>query len=138
MLPGIYNSYFSNISDIHHYHTCSRTNQNLFILRPRTNQYRKFSVRCAAAEFWNKIPLNTKKAASLQNFRKDLKEYLLSLKPESDFLTSWIVIYFIYLLFFLLLFHYLFVYFTYLCLLISLYTRQLRLICLVKDLCPVV
>ena len=32
----------------------------------------------AAADFWNKIPLNIKNAASLQSFRKDLKEYLLT------------------------------------------------------------
>ena len=66
------------ISDVHHYRTRSRTNQNLFIPRPRTNQHGKFSVRYAAADFWKKIPLNIKNAASLQSFRKDFKEYLLT------------------------------------------------------------
>ena len=80
LLPEIYDSYFLNISDVHHYHTRSRTNQHLFITRPRTNQYAKFSVnvRYAAAGFWNKILLNIKNTASLQSFRKDFKEYLLS------------------------------------------------------------
>ena len=45
--------------------------------RPRTN-YGKFSVRYAAAAFWNKMPTNIKNTASLQSFRKTLKDYLLT------------------------------------------------------------
>ena len=78
LLPRIYDSYFSNISDVHQYHTRSpRTTRNVFIPRPRSN-YGKFSVRYAAAGFWNKIPINIKNAASLQSFRKTLKDYLLT------------------------------------------------------------
>ena len=66
LLPGIYDSYFQILVRVHHYHTRSRANQNLFIPRPRTNQYGKFNVRYAAADFWNKIPLNIKNGASLQ------------------------------------------------------------------------
>ena len=71
------NHQFSNISDVHKYHTRSRMNQNVFIPRPRTN-YGKFSVRYAAAGFWNKILIYIKNAASLQSFRKTLKDYLLT------------------------------------------------------------
>lgn len=80
LVPRIYHCYFSNISYIHHYHTRSRTNQNVFTPRPRNtcNQYCKFSVRYAAADFWNKVPLNIKNAASLKSFRKQLKEFLLT------------------------------------------------------------
>ena len=41
LLPRIYDSNFSNISDVHQYHTRSRKNQDVFIPRPRTN-YGKF------------------------------------------------------------------------------------------------
>ena len=67
----------SNISDVHQYYTRSKTNQNVFITRPRTN-YGKFNVRYAAAGFWNKIPLKIKNAASLQSIRKTLKDYMLT------------------------------------------------------------
>ena len=73
----MYDSYFLNISDVHQHHTRSRTNQNVFIPRTRT-KYGKFSVRYAAAVFWNKIPIHIKNAASLQSFRNTLKDYLLT------------------------------------------------------------
>ena len=76
-LPEVFLDYFRNISTIHNYETCSKTNKNLF--PPRVNlSYDQFGVKCAVVKTWNETPSEIRASKSVEAFRKKYIDFLLN------------------------------------------------------------
>ena len=75
LLPQVFCSYFSPITQIHNYNTRSAMNQFYYIPRVRTN-YGKFKMRFQGSKVWNSID-DSIKSANFRQFKKMLKSQLI-------------------------------------------------------------
>ena len=77
LLPSAFDSFFSKVSEIHHYNTRSAAKQSYYLPKARTN-YGKFNIRFQGPKIWNSID-DKIKAVSRSQFKSKLKQHYLSL-----------------------------------------------------------
>ena len=77
LLPSVFNSFFTKISQIHTYNTCTRlgAKQSYYLPKARTN-YGIFSIRFQGPSVWNSIDEDIK-LSSLSLFKKKMKQHFI-------------------------------------------------------------
>ena len=81
LLPETAGEFHSQASKIHSHQTRSAASGNVFL--PRCNlSFTQKSIAFIGATLWNEIPVNIKKAESLDSFKSKLKAYYLNLQNE--------------------------------------------------------
>ena len=75
LLPLVFDTFFSEVSEVHQYNTRSAAKQSYYLPSVRTN-YGKFNTRFRAPMIWNSIKEEIK-TASLSKFKLSLKEHYL-------------------------------------------------------------
>ena len=79
--PEDITSMFTRQDEIYSHQTRSIGEGNLFVPQRNINKGQE-GVSYAGAKLWNEIPLDIKKAQSMDTFKGKLKQYLLSIQEE--------------------------------------------------------
>ena len=74
-LPKSFDCFFSKYKDIHHYNT--RNANNFVPIKPTLNMT-KYSIKYTGPKIWNSLNLNLISSSSVQNFKANYKEHLIS------------------------------------------------------------
>lgn len=77
--PEPFNNLFTPVHQVHNYNTRQASNRDIFISSVNTTQYGKRSARFAGAVLWNNLPLSIKSAHSSNIFKKQLRDFYVSL-----------------------------------------------------------
>ena len=75
-LPKIFNNYFLQNDDLHHYNT--RSAKDLQVEYHRTN-YGKFSLKAKGIKIWNDLPDDVRKSNSYSIFNRKMKMILFNM-----------------------------------------------------------
>jgi len=70
LLLSAFSDYFSNVSDIHSYHT--RSSKNLRCSTAWTNT-RMFSIKCVGPCIWNNLPADIRNISSIVLYKKTIR-----------------------------------------------------------------
>ena len=75
LLPSVFNSFFTKISQIHTYNTRLGAKQSYYLPKARTN-YGIFNIRFQGPSVWNSIDEDIK-LSSLSLFKKKMKQHFI-------------------------------------------------------------
>ena len=75
LLPSVFNSFFTKISQIHTYNTKLGAKQSYYLPKARTN-YGIFNIRFQGPSVWNSIDEDIK-LSSLSLFKKKMKQHFI-------------------------------------------------------------
>ena len=77
LLPSYFDTFFTEIGEIHKYNTRAAANRSYYLPRARTN-YGLFNIKFHGPKVWNSLAKNIKLLNSLKSFKYNLKKELLS------------------------------------------------------------
>ena len=80
ILPEIFDSFYTLVSDVHDYDT--RYSINIYLPKPRT-EYRKQSISYQALQLWNSLDLSIRSANTVNSFKSRMLRSLLSANNNS-------------------------------------------------------
>ena len=83
-LRKIFNNYFLQNDDLHHYNTRSAKNPHVEYHR---TTYGKFSLKAKVTKIWNDLPGDVKKSNSYSMFKRKMKMSLFNVKERLDCLN---------------------------------------------------